>query len=380
MSVLRYEIAINDRIIQDDRLYGNIQEISVEDSSDSAGTFTIRVVATKDSDGSWKYAGKDLFHLFDKVRISAGFPNGNKEHLVEGYITNLSFHIDKSEEKSFFDVSGMDMTILMNLREKLKSWVGKTDSEIAKEIFSKYGFKAVVDDSSPSSDPDFTVVQRSTDIEFLKNLAYRNGFECFVRKDFSSDTISGYFGKPRPDITPQKDIAAYFAGNTNLINIDFSVDGLRPLSVEVRQKDPYGGEVHETKIDSSQIEKIGKQNLSDLVKTKVGGLIPGEMLIPNIILSRKSTSESQFMQSIAQSVFDEGSWFITARGSIDGLMYGALLRSNLPVLIKGVGDDFSGKYYVSRVVHKITSDSYIQEFEAKRNAIGLTGSENFQSS
>ena len=46
----------------------------------------------------------------------------------------------------------------------------------------------------------------------------------------------------------------------------------------------------------------------------------------------------------------------------------------------GVGQQFSGRYYVERVLHQIGSDgSYVQKFTLRRNATGLTGRENFKS-
>jgi hypothetical protein len=54
-----------------------------------------------------------------------------------------------------------------------------------------------------------------------------------------------------------------------------------------------------------------------------------------------------------------------------------VLNAKSIVLIKGADEDFSGKYYVTKVVHKFKPESYVQEFEAKKNAIGLEGSENF---
>jgi len=55
-----------------------------------------------------------------------------------------------------------------------------------------------------------------------------------------------------------------------------------------------------------------------------------------------------------------------------------VLNAKSLVLIKGADEDFSGKYYVTKVVHKFKPESYVQEFEAKKNAIGLEGSENFE--
>jgi phage protein D len=49
-------------------------------------------------------------------------------------------------------------------------------------------------------------------------------------------------------------------------------------------------------------------------------------------------------------------------------------------MVRGVGQQFSGRYYVERVLHTITGDgAWTQKFTLHRNAIGLTKREDFRS-
>jgi phage protein D len=381
LPAARYELAINDKAI-DDLVYRHIKQLEVEDSETNADSFVIRLSAMRQRSGLWSFPAKDKFQLFSKVRVSASFPGGNTEHLIEGYITHIDFHIDKDETKSYVDISGIDSTLLMNLQEKLVAWEDKSDSEIAKEIFDKYGFDSDIEDTStttPQSESSFTIIQRETDIEFLKRLAARNGFDCFIKKDYDKNKTIGYFRKRKLDLKPQKDLAVQFGpGNNNVESMDFKVDALRPLSVEIRQTDAFSEEVKEVTIEDSKLPKIGKQNLQELVAPNIAKMASGEKLFPKIVLSRHVTSEQHIMETAARSVFDDGSWFITAKGTVNAEVYGRVLNAKSMVLIKGADEDFSGRYYVTKVVHKFKPESYVQEFEAKKNAIGLEGSENFK--
>jgi len=38
----------------------------------------------------------------------------------------------------------------------------------------------------------------------------------------------------------------------------------------------------------------------------------------------------------------------------------------------------TGKYYVTKVLHILTKEKYVQKFEARRNALELDGSEEFE--
>ena len=381
MPAPSYELAINDKPV-DELVYKHIKQLEVEDTETLADSFVIRLTAMRQRKGLWSFPAKDKFRLFSKVRVSARFPNGNTEHLIEGYITHIDFHIDKDETKSYVDISGMDATLLMNLQEKLVAWENKSDSEIAKEIFEKYGFDTDIEDTegatTPQSEPNFTTIQREADIKFLKRLAARNGFDCFIKKDYQKDKTIGYFRKRKLDLKPQKDLAVQFGPSKNNVeSIDFTVDALRPLSVEIRQKDAFSKEVKEVTIEDSKLPKIGKQNLQELVEPNIAKMASGEKLYPKIVLSRHVTSEQHIMETEARSVFDDGSWFISARGIVNAEVYGRVLNAKSMVLIKGADEEFSGKYYVTKVVHKIKPESYVQEFEAKKNAIGLDGSEDF---
>ena len=43
--------------------------------------------------------------------------------------------------------------------------------------------------------------------------------------------------------------------------------------------------------------------------------------------------------------------------------------------VRGAGRVYNGSYFVTRVTHTITDDGYTQRFEARRNAVTMTGAE-----
>jgi hypothetical protein len=43
--------------------------------------------------------------------------------------------------------------------------------------------------------------------------------------------------------------------------------------------------------------------------------------------------------------------------------------------VRGLGRLFNGLYLVTRVRHTISDDGYVQRFEARRNAVTMTGAE-----
>jgi phage protein D len=129
---------------------------------------------------------------------------------------------------------------------------------------------------------------------------------------------------------------------------------------------------------NSQLPSIGASDANILVAGPLGSLVTPADAQAQMLVLGPPTSDATEMQTIAQAVRDEASWFITARGEINSEAYQTVLRPHRLVLVRGAGKAYSGKYYVTRVVHNLNGDgSYAQNFEARRNARDVDGSEQF---
>src|SRR5207249_1296995 len=116
---------------------------------------------------------------------------------------------------------------------KVRVWPDMTDGDIAKAIFGEYQFVAKVASTQPArQDDDAATVQRGTDIQFLRQLATRNGFECFVEVDPASGTVEGHFHPPNLDETPQGVLSVNLGSATNVDVFTARFDMLRPVEVE----------------------------------------------------------------------------------------------------------------------------------------------------
>ena len=80
----------------------------------------------------------------------------------------------------------------MNLEEKVTPWPNLPDSAIATAIFGQHAIVPQVDPTSPVlTEPEGTTIQRGTDIRFLRRLARRNGFDCYVQPEPIRASTSG---------------------------------------------------------------------------------------------------------------------------------------------------------------------------------------------
>jgi phage protein D len=220
-------------------------------------------------------------------------------------------------------------------------------------------------------------VQRGTDIQFIRDLAQKNGMEFYFETD-DSGTSNAYFRAPQLSGTPQPDLAIQFGDKSNLKRFDAHLTGQRPLNVKAAQIDVSANTANVATAADTQLTKLGATDANTLIGAPLGSLVvPTEAQAQMLVLG-PPTSDAAEMQTFVQAVRDEAAWFISASGEINGDAYQSVLRPRRLVLVKGAGSAFSGKYYVTRVVHEMNHEGdYIQRFQARRNARDLDGSEEF---
>jgi hypothetical protein len=78
---------------------------------------------------------------------------------------------------------------------------------------------------------------------------------------------------------------------------------------------------------------------------------------------------------VTQAISNRSSWAIAAEGTAGA--DAGVLYAGRTVNIRGLGLAFNGAYYVTRVSHVFDCGAYTQKFEARRNALGMTGTEVF---
>ena len=344
-------------------LYSDVVSIEVEDDEELAGAFNIRLAIRLQKDGEWTWIDDERLSLWNKVSISAGFAD-NVVEVITGYISQLKPYFDAELCQCYLDIKGMDGSVLMNTEEKLKDLPNKKDSDIATEIFSDYGFTPEVQDTEVIHEEVIsTIIQRETDIQFLKRLAKRNGYECFVQNN------TAYFRPPQLSGKPQKILALQFGTETNLSYFKTEINALRPTKVEMHQLDLLTKENRDVMVDSTEQKRLGM--------TSATGLYSSEVEPANFFVKHAKTNSQPAMQALCQGLYDEAEWIIEGEGEIAGSVYKDVLKARKLVTIKGVGKTYSGIYYVTKVKHVFTDSGYTQNFRVKRNALNPEGSEDF---
>ena len=349
-----------------------MKRIEVEDHAAMAGMLRLRVaVAVKENGSGWTLLDDELFTRLANLRISVTVGGGMAIPLISAYVIEVDTNFASEPSGSELAVTAMDPTVLMHLDERVKSWPNMMDSDVASAIFSdsKYRFTPVVESTRWSrQEDDHTLMQRGTDIQFLHQLADRNGYECFVELNDLGE-VEGHFHPPRHDRQPQGTLTINMGAATNVNKFQAKYDMLGPTTAKAATLDPDSASTEQSQADTA----THSEGMGDTPA------VPADRP-RTVLLSQLGMAQAGEVQRFAQSVVDRSSWAIVAEGELNTLAYGGLLKAKQPVMVRGAGRAFSGRYYVERVLHTIGSDgSYTQQFTLRRNAIGLTGQENFRS-
>lgn len=338
-------------------------EVEVELDDDLAAMCHLILPMSQAMDGTWSLLDDDRLKVWKPIAIQVGFGD-TPDDLFTGYITQIQPKLPSDPNDCRLEVWALDASVLLDREDKLKDWPDKKDSDIATEIFETYGLTAQVDETEVSHDSEIsTIVQRETDMQFLRRLALRNGFECYVDGD------TGYFRAPMLDGDPQPALNPHAKDDTNVVDIAFEINALAPANVTMMQIDHGTKEIIQAVVETSERRALGAQSSAGILQ---GGVSPAQVQV-----ARAVTTGVPEMTALCQGLFQRGDWFVTATGEVTASAYGHVLTPRATVTIKGVGETYSGIYYVNHVTHKLSVSGYTQHFRAVRNGLRPTGSEDF---
>lgn len=351
-----------------ERLVHALREIEVETSAEKAAAFRLHFDLGWSSNSDWDVLEEELFKPLTKVKVSVNLGT-LPEVLINGYVYSMDLDNRSEPGRSRLEVEGMDIgATLMMLEDKSRAWPNLADSAIVEKIFKNHGLELKEVEATPQSRAESrtTTVQKDTDFAFIKFLAARYGYEAFVEPHELLGRDVGHFHRPRLDAAPQGVLSVNFGAATNLEGFSLGDAMLEPSSAQVAMVDTSNRQVVKALAATSKEASMGQQ-------PTLARLKPLKTIRPSGLEAVNATE----IQAQAQSIADRSSRSLRGRGQVDGLKYGRLLRPARPVLVRGIGKQYSGSYYVTAVHHSISQGGHFQRFEAWRNAIGLKGDEDF---
>lgn len=342
-------------------LYNCAETIRVTEDIENGSSFNLVMSLCRNDDGSWPHLDDDEMTAWNRVTVTVTVGT-QTDTIMDGYISDI--HIETLDQTAQMKATftGVDASYVMNLEPHCHVWNdGKTYEEIAQAIITgaPYNLTAVVADApSTSPSPPPSVTQRQSDLQFLKLLARRRGYEFYVLGG------TGYFRAPVLDGTPQRQIASNFGDRTNCENLQLFVNGTAPTEAVAARTDRETGETVTGRAASTDTAQtaMGTTDLSD----QRGYGVPGTRMV---VRGAPAGNEAE-LTAYLRGVMSTRTFWVKVTGTLNAVRYGAILRTRKLVSVVGVGARYNGNFYVRKVVHNITPRGYRMEFEAVKNRLG----------
>jgi hypothetical protein len=372
----------------DQTLYTLITAVEVDESMDMPAAIQISLPISRSSGGDLTYIDDTRFAPMATVAIVAtaggsgasGVATGavgavaaavgggaappGSQCIFDGYVLAQKVHLETGATNATMTVWGQDACWLMNQTETVREWVDVTDADVAASIFGDYGITPAPDNSqndSPAHTEDtHSLMQRGSDIAFLRMLARRSGKCCRVACADQPGQRTGYFAVPNLGGDPAASIKLNDPTNWTISAIDLEWDATRPTSVTARSalfsdSDPNGAVGDST---SSGLTSLDARDLATFVGSPM-----------TVILATAVDSAGELTQR-AQGLLSESGWFVRCQAEADADRLGLVLRAGMLVSLDGIGALHSGTWIVWTVRHRLTQEGHKMHFTLLRNAVG----------
>jgi phage protein D len=348
----------------DDAFLNALSMLEVEENADLSSAIQLNLAVSRSELGDLNFVNDAGLQPFANLAVIATAEDKPDECIFDGYVLAHKLHLETGITASNLQVWGQDASWLMNLEEKAREWVDVTDASVANSIFGEYGFTPApenTEDDSPSHTEDgHSLMQRMSDIQFLRNLARRNGKLCRVACTSSSGQQIGYFCKPKLDGDPIVTLILNDPDAWTVNSLNFDWDITHPTAVKTSQalfNDPSADGVSGDAEDSG-LPLLDARSLTDFAGRTM------------TVLLTTPVDDAGELQLRAKSLLCEANWFVRCEGEADVSRLNTVLRVGTVVQIEGVGSLNSGKYYVWSVRHSLTANSHKMKFTLVRNAVG----------
>jgi phage protein D len=348
----------------DEDFYTQMTSLEVEENIDLPGAFQLQLPVSRSAEGDLTFVNDRRFRPFAAVAVVATAEGKPAECIFDGLVLSHKLHVQTGITASTLQVWGQDSSWLMNLEEKVKEWVDMTDADVAQAIFGDYGISPApenTEDDSPShTESGHTLMQRGSDIQFLRSLAKRSGKLVRVACADQPGQRTGYFAKPKLDAAPAAILRLNDPEAWTVEALDIDWDATRPTEVKARQAlfTDDAAEGASGDASDSGLPPLDSRGLADFTGKQM------------TVLLAAPVDDAGELSLRAKAVLRDAGWFVRCEGEADVARLNTVLRAGTVVELAGIGSVHSGNYLVWSVRHTITQDSHKMKFTLMRNAVG----------
>jgi phage protein D len=326
----------------------DVLEIKVAQYVEGGDLFQMTMSTLGSDDLDLRWIDSDELAPGNTVEIKLGY-RGELETLIRGEITGLHASYP-SNEPSQVDVQGFDKLHRLRRGKRTRAFYEIKDSQIAETIAGDLGLSADVEDTRVVH--RYLLQNNMSDVDFLLMRARRIRYEVLI----AEQTL--VFRQAANDLGEvltleyQRNLKSFAPRlSTVLQTSEVSVRGWSPASKEAILGVARAGD---------EISKMAGQEVGPAIADSAFGSTSGSVV-------RLPVASQAEADQIAKARFNEMAIeLISGEGEAVG---NPALRAGVTVRFAGLGERFSGLYYVKRAEHRFGPKiGYVTMFTATRNA------------
>lgn len=320
-------------------------EVVVDQHAHLPAMFTIRL-----QDTNLELLDGDLFTLATVIEIAGFTQNNERISLIKGEITAIEPEFQPGMLTELL-VRGYDTSHRLYRVVKSRTFLNVKDSDLAAQMAQAAGLSADVETTNTVYDHLYQ--HNQSDLQFLRQRAWRIGYECFVD--------GGKLLFRRPVIQEPKVILAWgddLMAFQPRLTLAEQVEEVQVRGWDLQQKAPIVGMAKNGRLyPRNESGKTGGE------LTKNFGANSKHVIVDQPVVSQAEAN------ILAAARLDEISGvFIEAEGRA---YRRPEIRAGQSVKVKGAGKRFSGDYFVTAATHLYTHAGFTTNFSAYGTRTGL---------
>lgn len=305
-----------------------------------------------------------LFQEGNAVEVAMGYADDLRP-VFDGEVTGMTPSFPESGGPTLQVQAHDRLHRLQVVRRERTLTRGKYEL-LVKQIAGAANLTPAVDDTGPEH--PYMVQSGRTDYDFLRALAKVIGFEVFVE----GKTL--HFRRPESTAAPALALAwgsAAAAGPLPglpgvpvypLRSFSPTLDARQQVTeVVVVGQDPLSRETFEGRATARDVPAAGREPAADVAVRAFG--VRNELRVGDEPVATQAEARQR-----ARAIFAEKAMqLVRGSGATIGLPE---LKPGTTVQLEGLGPRFGGRYYVSRVTHRMDGGGFLTSFDVRKDALG----------
>jgi phage protein D len=339
----------------------DITQVTYQDDVGSIDSFEITINNWDADTRNFKYVDTDLFDPGKELELWLGYRNGPQllQRMITGEITSLRPTFPASGQPTLA-ISGLNLLHRFRNKQRSEAYENETDSEIAREIAGRLDVSLRTDPAAEAAEERFEYLFQDNeyDILFLLGRARRIGYDLFVEEGDQPGSRRLYFGP-----------------STRMERPAYTLDYGRSL-VQFQPNLSTANQVGKVTVkgwDATKKEPITHTATRSELTTKGIGRAGGSEAVENAVQSREEVitdrpvhTQEEARTLAVQTLERIAKELITGTASVVGLPD---LRAGSVVHLGGLGERFSGRYFVTTTTHALGDSGYSTQFGCRREEV-----------